>query len=127
MTDPQLQVALRAGAEGLYALEAGTGLLLVHGTWADREDFRCFVHVADSITDPGTELASIDWEAAITALIGGEFPSSSGEKHMLRLAASLAGDVPVRLGDAVTGIDGRNVSLLVKAVLHAAGQRQFPR
>jgi len=55
------------------------------------------------------------------------FPSSSGEKRMLRLAASLAGDIPVRLGDAVTGIDGRNVSLLVNAVLHASGQRQFPR
>ena len=127
MTDPQLQVALRAGAEGLYALEAGTGLLLVHGTWTDREDFRCFVHVADSITDPGTELASIDWEAAIAALAAGECPSSGGEKRMLRLAASLAADVPVQLGSAVTGIDGRNVGLLVKAILHASGQRQFPR
>jgi hypothetical protein len=81
----------------------------------------------EGTTSPGTELASIDWGAAIAALNAGEFPSSSGEKHMLRLAASLAGDVPVRLGDAVTGIDGRNVSLLVNAVLHAAGQRQFPR
>ena len=111
----------------LYALEAGTGLLLAHGTWANREDFRCFVHVADSITDPGTELASIDWEAAITALIGGEFPSSGGEKRMLQLAASLAGDIPVQLGSAVTGIDDRNVGLLVEAILHASGQRRFPR
>jgi len=127
MTDPQLQAALRAGAEGIYATEAGTGLLLTHGTWPAREDFRCFVHVADSITDPSTELASIDWEAAITALDAGEFSSSSGEKRMLRLAASLAGDIPVQLGDAVTGIDDRNVGLLVKAILHASGQRQLPR
>ena len=126
MTDQQLQAALRAGAEGLYALESGTGLLLAHGTWPAREDFRCFVHVADSITDPGTELASIDWEAVITALDAGEFPSSSGEKRMLRLAASLAGDIPVRLGDAITGIDDRNVELLMTAILHASGQRQFP-
>lgn len=127
MTDQQLQAALRAGAEGLYALESGTGLLLAHGTWPAREDFRCFVHVADSITDPGTELASIDWEAVITALDAGEFPSSSGEKRILRLAASLAGDIPVRLGDAITGIDDRNVELLMTAILHASGQRQFPR
>jgi hypothetical protein len=127
MTDPQLQAALRAGADGLYALEAGTGMILAHGTWPAREDFRCFVHAADSLTSPGTELASIDWEAAITALDAGEFPSSSGEKRMLRLAASLAGDVPVRLGDAVTGIDDRNVDLLVAAILHASGRRQFPR
>lgn len=46
---------------------------------------------------------------------------------MLRLAASLAGDVPVQLGNAVTGIDDRNVGLLVKAIRHASGQRQFPR
>jgi hypothetical protein len=127
MTDPQLQAALRAGADGLYALEAGTGMILAHGTWPAREDFRCFVHVADSITDPGTELASIDWEAVITALTAGEFPSSSGEKRVLRLAASLAGDVPVQLGNAVTGIDDRNVDLLVAEILHASGRRQFPR
>ena len=45
---------------------------------------------------------------------------------MLRLAASLAGDIPVRLGGAVTGIDQRNAGLLVKAILHACGQRQSP-
>lgn len=44
---------------------------------------------------------------------------------MLRLAASLADQAPVSLGEAITGIDNRNVSLLVKAVLHASGRRQF--
>jgi hypothetical protein len=46
---------------------------------------------------------------------------------MLRLAASLAGDIPVQLGEAVTGIDVSNVALLVRSILHASGQRQFPR
>ena len=46
---------------------------------------------------------------------------------MLRLAASLADQASVSLGETVTGIDDRNVGLLVKAVLHASGQRQFPR
>jgi hypothetical protein len=46
---------------------------------------------------------------------------------MLHLAASLARDVPVSLGEAITGIDDHNVGLLVEAVLHASGQRQFPR
>jgi hypothetical protein len=46
---------------------------------------------------------------------------------MLRLAASLADQVPASLGDAITGIDDHNVGLPVKAVLHASGQRQFPR
>ena len=30
------------------------------------------------------------------------------------------------LGEAITGIDDRNTALLVKAVLHTSGQRQFP-
>ena len=45
---------------------------------------------------------------------------------MLQLAASLAGQAPVVLGDAVTGLDDRNIQMLVKAVLHASGRRQFP-
>jgi hypothetical protein len=46
---------------------------------------------------------------------------------MLRLAASLADQAPVSLGDAVTGIDERNIGLLIKAIRHGSGQRQFPR
>jgi hypothetical protein len=79
-----------------------------------------------SITEPGAELASIDWAAAISALDAGELPSPGGERRMLRLAASLADQAPVSLGDAITGIDDHNVGLLVKAVLHASGQRRLP-
>jgi len=76
------------------------------------------------IGEPGAPPPRCVREAAIAALDGGELPSSSGEKQMLRLAASLAGQAPVCLGDAVTGTDHRNVGLLVKAVRHASGQRQ---
>lgn len=126
MANPSLHKALRAAADGLYALEAGTGLLIAHGTWSARDDFGRYIHIGDSITSPGTALAVVDWEAAISALDAGEFPSSSGEKRVLRLAASLAADIPVRLGDAVTGIDDNNVALLIDAVLHASGRRRFP-
>jgi hypothetical protein len=120
MTISSLQAALRAGANGLCALEAGTGLVIAHGTWAERCDFACFIH-------HGTGTAAIDWEAVIAALDAGGLPGSGGEKRLLRLAASLAGDIPARLGDAVIGLDQRNVGLLVKAILHTSGQRQFPR
>lgn len=119
MTAPSLPAALRAGAEGLYALEAATGLIIAHGAWLTRDDFTCFIQ-------HGTDAAAIDWEAAVAALQAGGLPSSAGERRMLQLAASLAGQAPVILGEAVTGIDNRNVGLLVKAVLHASGQRQFP-
>jgi hypothetical protein len=36
--------------------------------------------------------------------------------------ADLASDIPVRLGDAVTGIDRRGVSLLAEAILRASGE-----
>jgi hypothetical protein len=42
-------------------------------------------------------------------------------------ASSLADQAPVNLGEAITGIDDRNVGLLVKAVLHVSGRRQYPR
>jgi hypothetical protein len=110
MTVLSLPAALRADAEGLYALEAATGLIITHGTWLERDDFSCFIR-------HGNGAAAIDWEAAITALDADSIPSSAGEKRMLRLAASL--------GDAITGIDEHNVSLLIKSVRHASGRRQF--
>jgi hypothetical protein len=119
MTAPSLPAALRAGAAGLYALEAAAGLIIAHGTWLTRDDFTCFIEY-------GTGTAAIDWEAAVATLETGGLPSSGGERRMLRLAASLAGQAPVILGDAITGIDDRNTGLLVKAVLHTSGQRQFP-
>jgi hypothetical protein len=120
MTAMPLAAALRAAAGGILTLEAATGLIITHGTWLDRDDFARFVH-----HDTGT--TAIDWEAAITALDAGGLPASAGEKRMLRLAASLADQAPVSLGDAVTSIDERNLSILVSAVLHAGGRRQFPR
>jgi hypothetical protein len=42
------------------------------------------------------------------------------------MAASLAGQAPVILGDTIPGLDDRNIRIQVKAVLHASGQRQFP-
>jgi hypothetical protein len=45
---------------------------------------------------------------------------------MLELAASLAGQRPVVLGDAIPGLDERSVQVLLKAVLRASGRRQCP-
>jgi hypothetical protein len=99
MTASSLPAALRAGAEGLYALEAAAGLIIAHGTWLARsDDFGRFIH-------HGAGTAAIDWEAAIDALQAGRLPCSAGERRMLHLAASLADRAPVSLGEAVTGID----------------------
>jgi hypothetical protein len=124
MTPPRLVTALRACAAGFYPLEAGVGLLIENGTFLHRSDFTSrFIHHG---TSSGTHMAAVDWEAATTALAAGELPCSGGERRILALAASLADGAPVALRDAVAGMDDRNVQLLVKAVLHASGRRQFP-
>lgn len=121
---PPLTAELRAHANGLHAAEAGCELLINHATWLHRTDFRDkFVHTGLNIADGTTPMAHIDWAAAIDALDTGHLPCSSGEARILRLAASLAHDVPVNLGDAVTGLDHTNIDLVVQAVLHAAGRR----
>jgi hypothetical protein len=119
MTASSVPAALRAGAQGLYTLEAATGLIIAHGTWLTRDDFRGFIY-------HGAGTAAIDWEALTRSLNAGELPSSAGESRLLQLAASLAGQAQVILGDVVTGLDDRNIQALVKAVLHVSGRRQFP-
>jgi len=118
----RLSQALRAGARGIHALEAGTGLLIGCGSWLHREDFTSrFITTGTSISDGVTLLAATDWQAAITALHAGELPASSGERRMLLLAASIAGGTPVSLCDTLPGIDRRNASLVVTAIAHATG------
>jgi hypothetical protein len=115
--DPrQLGDALRAGARGIHPFEAGTSLLTDCGSRLHRTDFTSrFITVGPSISDGATLLASIDWEAAVTAMHAG-----GGELRMLLLAASIAAGTPVSLNDALPGIDRRNASLVVSAVAHAA-------
>jgi hypothetical protein len=72
MTTTSLPAALRAGAEGLYALEAATGLIIAHGTWLAREDFTRFIH-------HGSGTVAIDWEAATSAMDSGELPVQAGK------------------------------------------------
>jgi hypothetical protein len=126
MTRPFPTEALRAYANGIYALEAAVELLIAHARWLNRQDFTRFIHVGTSITNPTTNIASIDWPAAITALDAGELPCSAGEQKMLQLAASLADQAPTSLGAAITGLDHHNIQLLVRAILHTSGQRQLP-
>jgi hypothetical protein len=119
----RLPAALRAAASGIHPLEAGTSLLIDCGCWLHRDDFTSqFITTATSISDGTTVLATIDWEAAITALDAGKLPCSGGERRVLRLAASIASGIPVSLYDNLPGIDQRNASLVINAIWHATGQ-----
>jgi hypothetical protein len=62
MTASSLPAALRAGADGVYVLDAAAQLIIAHGTWLTRNDFTQFIHT-------GTGTAAIDWEACNTSEI----------------------------------------------------------
>jgi hypothetical protein len=119
---PGLPAALRACARGFYPAEAGAELLISHGSFLARSDFTGRFISHGTSTD-GTAMAAIDWDAAITALNVGELPCSGGERRILQLAASLGAGIPVNLSDAITGLDRRNLSHLLAAIRHTAGER----
>jgi hypothetical protein len=129
MTTPTLHAALRTCAHSLYPAEANVELLINHGSFLRRNDFRDrFVHMGTSITDGATTMAEIDWPTTITALDTGDLPCSGGEQRILRLAASLADGIPIDLRDTLTGLDNRNIELTITAILHASGKRpELPR
>ena len=120
-----LAEALGACATGILTAEAGVSLLIDCGGWVHRDDFTSqFITTANSASRGTILTAAIDWQAAITALDHGQLPCSSGERHMLKLAASIAAGTPVSLSDTLTGIDLHNLDLLIAAMRHATGQRR---
>jgi hypothetical protein len=123
--EPGIASAVRAAASGLYPLEAACELLISTG-WLHRDDFTRLIHTGTSITDGVTELAQIDWQAAITSRDTGQLPCSGCEDRILRLAASIADGSPVNLNYALSGLDKTNISLVVRAVRHANGTRPVP-
>ncbi len=128
MNTDDLTAALRNCAAGFYPLEAGVALLAGNGAFLHRDDFTTrFIEHGTSITDGTTPMASIDWDAAITALRTGGLPCSGGERRILQLSASLAAGTPVSLRDTVTGLDNDNTTRLITAIQHAAGLRFSPQ
>jgi hypothetical protein len=118
-----LEDALAAAVAGILADEAAAGLLCGSGAFLRREDFTGrFIETAAGISD-GTPMAWVRWDDAVGALDSGRLHASSGERAVLRLAASLASGSPVSLRDTVTSLDTRNLALVVTAVRHAAGRR----
>lgn len=106
---------LRAWAKGMYTYEAATELLLraFNGRYADPR--QPWIH-----TDEHSGKPWIDFES-IPEHLGG---SSTGERNILLLAASIAADVPIALGDTVTGLDRDNLQLVLAALAHTGGSHE---
>jgi hypothetical protein len=115
----ELAGMLHAAAGGLHTATAAVELLIDHQSWLLRTDFTSnFIRVDDD--DDG--YADIKWMAALDALENGLLPCSGSEANMLRIAASLATPTPITLGTAVSGLDTRNLRLVLAAVAHANGR-----
>lgn len=123
----QLSAALRAGARGLLCAEAAVELLITAQSWLYRRDFvKSFVYGSDPNGQDDTgysDIAFVDWTAAVAALDGDGMPCSSGEGQVLRIAGSLADGIPVDLQNAITGLDSNNTGLVARAICRAAGHR----
>ena len=115
---------LAAGAAGLNAQGAAVGLLVDHCHWLTRPDFTTGFINATTTPASGPALAHVRWKAAARALACGRLPASSGEAALLHLAASLAADVPVTLGDAAGRLDHTNCTALAHAILRAGGHHR---
>ncbi|MFL1381518.1 hypothetical protein [Nocardiopsis protaetiae] len=122
----ELTEGLRNWAEGYTAETAAVNLLITHDVWLRRADFvnRCVHQVPVSeLADPARPIAHIDWEKAVRALNRRTFPASSSEVGVLRIAASLAEDHPVKLRDALVGMDATTTAEVITAVIAATGHR----
>jgi hypothetical protein len=112
---------LRAHAAGLLTEVAAVDLLIAHRYWLARPAFTArFVHPVTA--QDGRHIGAwIDWPATITALKRGELPSSSSEADMLRIAASLAADLPINLRDVLGALDDLNIAAVTTAITNANG------
>jgi hypothetical protein len=122
----RLATMLRAWASGMYASEAAVDLLIAHGTWLARRDFRqALVDAVDDGWSRGGDLepmASIDWDAVTDFLERPDVSASSSEVTILRLAASMAGSRgPASLLEITASLDDTNSRLVLDALAHRFG------
>ena len=103
---------LRQWAHGMYTTEAATELLI-------RASIGTLVAIDRPWIKPTNHGYWIDF-GVITQHLGA---LSGGEQRLLRIAASIGSDdaPPIRLGEAMTGLDRPTLQLVLAAVAHAGG------
>jgi hypothetical protein len=120
-----LHAALRHHAAGIDAHYAAVDLLIDHGVFLGRSTFREeFVRVMRyRPVRASTYDAHVRWGAVATALNQHRLACSSSEADILRIASSLGGNVPIRLGRVLGVLDTTNIDRVIDAILTANGSR----
>jgi len=116
-----LAAALARQAQGVLCAEASAMVIARQRSWLARDDFVAAYLETFPAFDDATTMAAIDWDAALAAIDTGKLVCSASEEQMLRIAASLAGYAPVDLSEALTGLDDRNLAVVLAAIAHTAG------
>ena len=131
--DPvDLESALLRGAVGEFTAEAAVLLLSNTGHWLPALAAADLIHVETDDDDtapptgqvPGISWAAIAWTGLEPALTDRRIKGSSVQLRILRAAASIADSQPVDLGYTASGLDRRNLQLLLAAISHAAGSHE---
>ena len=118
----ELAAAMREAAAGCYAAEAAVELLVAHGFWLDRPDFRRYVdYSVDGSATLGSRrppMARVSWYDLTVAGL----PASPSATNVLRIAASLSHvDAWLSLRDVSKGLDPDSLRAVVQALIHAGG------
>lgn len=119
----ELSAALYEHAAGSLADTAAVNLVVAHDVWLRRRDFQEEFLLARYCHPTCAPTVAIRWRAAVAALGQGQLPCSGSESNLLRIAASLAVDLPVRLRRALGNFDDRNIALITEAITLANGTR----
>jgi ABC-type Co2+ transport system permease subunit len=118
-----LAALLAAGADGACAGMAAVQLLTGHHYWLTRTGFTAFIAAGPSPLS-GRHLGHVRWKAAARALAAGQLPCTGSEAAILQIAASLAAGLPVRLRDAITGLDHASLTAVTDAIMTAGGHHR---
>jgi hypothetical protein len=117
----ELAAALYQHATGNHADTAAVNVVIAHEVWLHRRDFQEeFLRVRYCHPTCAPTVA-IRWRAAVTALGQGRLSCSGSEANLLRIAAAIGTDLPVRLRAALGNFDARNITLITDAITAANG------
>lgn len=117
----ELAAALHEHAAGNLADTAAVNLLITHEVWLHRRDFQEQFLRAHCCHPTCAPTAAIRWKAAIAALGQGQLPCTGSQANLLRIAAAIGTDLPVRLRRALGNFDQRNITLITDAITTANG------
>jgi hypothetical protein len=115
-----LITALHEHAAGLHADTAAVDLIARHRIWLTRAQFEPYIRTRRPHLTAAPN-ALIQWRKAVAALTAGHLAASTSEAAVLRIAASLGANIPIRLRQVLGGLDRANIALVTDAITHANG------